>query len=120
MTYIAQQDFPFSPDGVSSKTAVKGEPVLGLPDHLIPGLEAAGFIASAGSDIAKSLGSAPENKDASGSVKSKSDGDNETVDEELQQLRNEYAEFAGKKFYHGWGVEDLRAKIAELKAGASS
>ena len=36
--------------------------------------------------------------------------------DELVELRAEYAAVIGKKAYHGWDADTLRAKIAEAKA----
>jgi len=68
MSYIALKNFPYSPDGVSSQTALKGKPVTDLRDNLIPGLVASGLIAEAtpgvsGIPVVKSLDRTPENKD---------------------------------------------------------
>ncbi len=37
----------------------------------------------------------------------------------LAALREEYFQAAGKRAFHGWDAETLRAKIADLKAGAA-
>jgi hypothetical protein len=38
------------------------------------------------------------------------------TEEELKALREEYQEALGKRAYHGWDAETLKAKIAEAKA----
>jgi hypothetical protein len=42
----------------------------------------------------------------------------ETLDpeEELKALREEYQDAVGKRAYHAWDAETLKAKIAEAKA----
>jgi hypothetical protein len=37
--------------------------------------------------------------------------------DELKAARAEYEAAIGRKPFHGWGVEQLRAKIAEARAG---
>jgi hypothetical protein len=37
-------------------------------------------------------------------------------EEELKALREEYQDVVGKRAYHGWDAETLKAKIAEAKA----
>ena len=37
-------------------------------------------------------------------------------DDDLAALRAEYQDVVGKKAYHGWAAEALRAKIAEATA----
>lgn len=37
-------------------------------------------------------------------------------EEELKALREEYQDVVGKRPYHGWDAETLKAKIAEAKA----
>jgi len=34
------------------------------------------------------------------------------TDEELNELRAQYQDVVGKRPYHGWGVEELRERIA--------
>ena len=36
-------------------------------------------------------------------------------DDEITALRAEYQDVVGKKAYHGWSADELRAKIAEAK-----
>lgn len=98
------RDFPWSPDGVSQRQAVKGESV-DLPDHLVPGLEAEGYVATKGADREeKAVAAAPENK---------AETPPENKDDDLDALRAEYQEATGKKADKRWGAEALRAKIAE-------
>ena len=37
-------------------------------------------------------------------------------DDEITALRAEYQDVVGKKAYHGWSADELRAKIAEATA----
>ena len=37
-------------------------------------------------------------------------------DDDLAALRAEYQDVVGKKAYHGWSADELRAKIAEATA----
>lgn len=37
---------------------------------------------------------------------------------DLTDLRAEYTDTVGKKPYHGWGADELTAKIAEAQSGA--
>lgn len=37
-------------------------------------------------------------------------------EEELKALREQYQDVVGKRAYHGWDAETLKAKIAEAKA----
>ena len=37
-------------------------------------------------------------------------------EEEIKALREEYQDVVGKRPYHGWDAETLKAKIAEAKA----
>ena len=37
------------------------------------------------------------------------------ADDEITALRAEYQDVVGKKAYHGWSADELRAKIAEAK-----
>lgn len=39
----------------------------------------------------------------------------EQKSEDLTQLRADYQDAVGKKAYHGWDADTLRAKIAEAK-----
>ncbi|MCO5085148.1 MAG: hypothetical protein M9939_26655 [Mesorhizobium sp.] len=43
----------------------------------------------------------------------------EPLDDELTALRSEYQEKVGKRAYHGWNVEALKAKIAEANDAAA-
>lgn len=36
--------------------------------------------------------------------------------DDIKALRAEYQQAAGKRPFHGWDVDDLKAKIAEAKA----
>lgn len=58
---IAAKPFPFSRDGVTLEHAIEGQPV-DVPDHLVPGLLAEGF-------VTKAMGAAPENKADAAPVK---------------------------------------------------
>jgi len=40
---------------------------------------------------------------------------NDADKKELDALRDEYEALAGKRVYHGWDAEQLKAKIEELK-----
>ena len=37
--------------------------------------------------------------------------------DELTALRARYQDVTGRKFYHGWGADDLRRRIADAEAG---
>lgn len=38
------------------------------------------------------------------------------IEDELTELRAEYQEVVGKRAYHGWDAETLRAKISDAQA----
>lgn len=41
----------------------------------------------------------------------------EPTPDDLTLLRAEYTELTGKRFFHGWDEAELRAKIADARAG---
>lgn len=93
------KSFPFSRDGIATEHAVKGSQA-DIPDALVPGLSNEGYV-SVGAT--KHVVQAPETKAVSHEP------------DDLSGLRDQYQETVGKRPYHGWDADTLRAKIAEAE-----
>ena len=89
--------FPFSRDGITQERADVGSDA-DIPDDLVPGLRDAGFIST------KDAGASPENKMQPPPAENKAD---------IADVRAEYERVVGKRPFHGWDAETLKAKIAE-------
>lgn len=97
------KSFPYSKDGFTTLHAVKGE-VCDIPDGLVPGLTKEGYVASAGGT--KAISGAPENKMVEVP-------ENKEPGEDIAAVRDEYQRVVGRRAYHGWDINELKAKIAE-------
>lgn len=123
---IIKKPFPFSTDGFTTRGAEAGETRSDIPDDLIPGLKAEGYLEIVGDDAkreTKDAGPAPENKMEPEPVsENKDEPENQSEDDarvEIEGLRAEYTKFKGKKPFSGWDADTLRAKIAEMQGEAT-